>query len=141
MMNKFFLGSAPIQNENIIGKSSLKPVPTKRRALGDITNSVREEEPKDFLKKVPMQEEVAEEDDRVYMNRPCDDIDSRDNDNPLLVTDYVNDMYENFSQLEKEFCVNHKYMDQHDAINEKMRAILIDWLVSFYLQIYCEFPS
>lgn len=130
MMNKFFLGSAPIQNENIIGKPSLKPAPTKRRVLGDITNAAREEEPRDFLKKVSMQEVVVENNDRVYMNRPCDDIDSRDNDNPLLVTDYVNDMYDNFSELEKEFSVSQKYMDKHESINEKMRAILIDWLVS-----------
>ena len=68
--------------------------------------------------------------DRPYMDRPSDDIDARDSDNPLLCTEYVNRMYENFSVLERETAVNPIYMTKQPFITEKMRAILCDWLVS-----------
>ena len=68
--------------------------------------------------------------DRPYMDRPSDDIDARDVDNPLLCTEYVNQMYDNFSIMEKETAVSPTYMSKQTFINEKMRAILCDWLVS-----------
>lgn len=69
-------------------------------------------------------------DERLYMDRPSDDIDARDVDNPLLCTDYVNQMYDNFSLMEQEYALSPDYMSKQSFINEKMRAILCDWLVS-----------
>lgn len=74
---------------------------------------------------------------RPYMQRPSDNIDARDAGNPLLVTEFVDQMYDNFRAAELEFLVNPNYMNQQPNINDKMRAILVDWLVSniFFLQI------
>jgi hypothetical protein len=90
--------------------------------------------------------------DRLYMQRDVDDIDSRDQGNPLLVTTYVNDMYDHFQALEKDFRVSPMYMSGQELINEKMRAILVDWLVphivssthpvaSSHLFICCQFTG
>lgn len=138
MMNKFsFLTSNTSYPENG-SKLSSKPGGVKRRALGDITNNASEEEPKDTLtKKIQVVDDFAHTNDehnltsesRPYMLRPCDEIDARDNDNPLLVTCYVNEIYEHFSNLEKEFMVNPNYMTKQEFINDKMRSILVDWLV------------
>ena len=73
-------------------------------------------------------------DPRVYMQRDIDDIDSRDNGNPLLCCTYVNDMYVFFAAAEKEMMINPKYMEAHQHINEKMRCILVDWLVEVHLK-------
>ncbi len=137
--NKYY-NNAPLNNENV-AKPSTKPVTARRRALGDITNNYAEEGQHEIVAKRPQmvhhtQDPINDDNatvmsDRSYMQRPCDDIDSRDADNPLLVTCYVNEMYDNFNQLEQEFRVNHNYMaTRQEAINEKMRSILIDWLVS-----------
>jgi len=67
--------------------------------------------------------------ERPYMDRPSDDIDARDVDNPLLCTEYVNQMYDNFSVMERDIALNANYMSKQSFINEKMRAILCDWLV------------
>jgi hypothetical protein len=67
--------------------------------------------------------------ERPYMQRPVDDIDSRDAGNPLLVSSYVNDMYKHFSIVERQYVVNPDYMKKQGYINEKMRCILVDWLV------------
>ena len=73
------------------------------------------------------------DDTRPYMRRDSDNIDSRDVDNPLLCTEVVNDMYDNFRRIEMEVKVNPNYMNDQTHINEKMRAILIDWLVNEYI--------
>lgn len=125
-----------------VDKASSKPVMSKRRALGDITNAVADDDSKVAQNKKPLvykasipEIHVAEMkqdmEDRAYMQRPVDDIDGRDSDNPLLATAYVNEMYEHFGELEKEFMVKFNYMSKQDFVNEKMRCILADWLVSF----------
>jgi hypothetical protein len=107
-----------------------------RTALGDITNSI----PEDLKESQPNKKTLfsnqgtllgvnPHEASRMYMQRACDDIDERDSENPLLVTEYVNEMYEHFSEVEKEFMVSHTYMSRQEFVNEKMRAILVDWLV------------
>lgn len=113
---------------------------SKRRALGDITNAVSEESKENASKKptshaahvleIKMKVENIVPDERDYMRRDSDDIDSRDKGNPLLATCYVNEMYHNFGVLENQFSVNSSYMSTQTHINEKMRSILVDWLVS-----------
>ena len=63
-----------------------------------------------------------------FRGREADDIDVRDSNNPLMATNYVEDIYENMRQKEKD-AVSPTYMQRQPHINEKMRAILIDWLV------------
>lgn len=132
-----------IQDES---KSSFRAT-TKRRALGDITNAVKTEDPKDKVSKksvfaptvsvsqsqdldenqnAPM---IEDDEERVYMQRPSDDIDARDAENPLLCTEYVDEMYDNFRASEQKYMISPTYMTQQPHVNEKMRAILIDWLV------------
>lgn len=122
-----------------VDKASAKPVMSKRRALGDITNAVADDDSKAIAQnkkplvfKGPANDVYmaeSKEDDRTYMQRPVDDIDGRDVDNPLLVTTYVNEMYDHFCDMEKKFKVNSNYMSKQDFVNEKMRCILADWLV------------
>lgn len=72
---------------------------------------------------------VAPAVDRSYMAREIDDIDSRDHGNPLLSTGIVNELYAHFRELERQYAVPAGYMAGQEAINEKMRCILVDWLV------------
>lgn len=55
------------------------------------------------------------------------DIDADDDDNPQLVSEYVNDIYAYLRELEKSYNVKHNYLHGQE-ITGKMRAILIDWL-------------
>jgi hypothetical protein len=112
----------------------------KRRALGDITNAFTNgDESKDNAAKKPtshlahvpdIQIKVVDTvSDRDYMRRESDDIDARDANNPLLATCYVNEMYNHFGVLEKKYSVSPSYMSNQSNVNERMRAILVDWLV------------
>lgn len=128
-----------------------------RRALGDITNSFgggadgREANKKPTLSApssavYPNVEEnmtarsamtIAAEDtsDRPYMKRESDNIDARDGNNPLLCTTYVNEMYAIYSAQERDMRVSASYMSGQQHVNERMRTILVDWLVSVCFRI------
>jgi len=79
-----------------------------RRALGDITNATSAEGPSGVKKAATgdgiIQQATSSDlsmEDRPYMRRPADDIDERDAENPLLCTEVVNQMYDNFGEAEK----------------------------------------
>ncbi|XWS29131.1 hypothetical protein CRYUN_Cryun24cG0002100 [Craigia yunnanensis] len=74
------------------------------------------------------------------------DIDGCDAKNPLAVVDYVEDLYAFYREIENFSCVSPNYMVQQSDINEKMRAILIDWLIEerlmlSTLQFNMSFPT
>jgi len=60
-----------------------------------------------------------------------EDIDVHDMDDPQAVTEYVNEIYEHMMAKEKD-SVDPNYMNNQSEINEKMRAILVDWLVEVH---------
>eukprot|EP00884_Botryococcus_braunii_P000828 jgi/Botrbrau1/10746/Bobra.180_2s0013.1 len=61
-----------------------------------------------------------------------DDIDSADKDNPFAASDYVVDIFSYYSRIEPKTRANANYMASQSDINEKMRAILVDWLVEVH---------
>jgi hypothetical protein len=63
-----------------------------------------------------------------------DDIDARDAEDPLCATAFVQDMYEYFRVKEISSSVPPTYMDAQPHINERMRSILVDWLVEVHLK-------
>ncbi|XP_052202281.1 G2/mitotic-specific cyclin-2 isoform X2 [Diospyros lotus] len=83
-------------------------------------------------------EAMLEEIDRMEVEmeeateEPIMDIDSRDKQNPLAVVDYIDDLYAYYKKMENSSCVSLNYMGQQFDINERMRAILIDWLIEVH---------
>ena len=54
--------------------------------------------------------------------------------NPQLVTEYLQDIYETLRLNEDSNAPKYGYMKDQTDINEKMRAILIDWLVDVHFK-------
>ncbi|ESQ40536.1 hypothetical protein EUTSA_v10013556mg [Eutrema salsugineum] len=61
------------------------------------------------------------------------DIDESDKDNHLAAVEYVDDMYSFYKEVEKE-SQPQMYMHIQTDMNEKMRAILIDWLLEVHIK-------
>ncbi|XP_076899276.1 G2/mitotic-specific cyclin S13-7-like [Bidens hawaiensis] len=59
------------------------------------------------------------------------DIDAEDVNNELAVVEYVEDIYKFYKSVEDETKV-HDYKHSQPEINDKMRAILIDWLIEVH---------
>lgn len=62
------------------------------------------------------------------------DIDVADHNNPLAVTQYINDIYAFYHRAETRYHPRADYMTSQKDINDKMRAILVDWLVEVHLK-------
>ncbi|TXG58791.1 hypothetical protein EZV62_016620 [Acer yangbiense] len=72
----------------------------------------------------------------VLVNKPKEkiiDIDAADANNDLFGVEYVYDIYKFYKLVENE-SRPHNYMHSHIEINEKMRAILVDWLIDVHLK-------
>uniref|UniRef100_A0A453TBE0 Cyclin N-terminal domain-containing protein n=2 Tax=Aegilops tauschii subsp. strangulata TaxID=200361 RepID=A0A453TBE0_AEGTS len=72
------------------------------------------------LKEIDMEDTEEEE---------MPDIDSCDVGNSLAVVEYVDEIYSFYRRTEELSCVSPTYMAHQSDINEKMRGILIDWLI------------
>ncbi|CAJ2645403.1 unnamed protein product [Trifolium pratense] len=66
-------------------------------------------------------------------NKPKEivDIDAGDANNELFAVEYLEDIYKFYKIVENENRP-HDYMNSQPEINEKMRAILTDWLVDLH---------
>ncbi|KAF8112664.1 hypothetical protein N665_0062s0017 [Sinapis alba] len=84
---------------------------------------------KPYIEADPM-EEVEMED--VIVEEPILDIDVLDAKNSLAAVEYVQDLYAFHREMERFSCVPVDYMMQQIDLNEKMRAILIDWLIEVH---------
>ncbi|KAF8410309.1 hypothetical protein HHK36_002835 [Tetracentron sinense] len=82
-----------------------------------------------MLDEICQMEEVEMED---IMVEPIIDIDIGDTKNPLAVVEYIEDIYAYYKKTESLSSVSPNYMAQKIDINEKMRAILIDWLIEVH---------
>jgi len=61
-----------------------------------------------------------------------EDIDVIDHDDPQAVVEYVNDIYSFMMDKEKVNKLGPNFLANQNEVNEKMRAILVDWLVEVH---------
>jgi len=75
-------------------------------------------------------EEVAP----AAIKEPVDKVDLADVGNAQSVIPYLNDIHRHYREAEGINLASANYMSKQTDINEKMRAILIDWLVEVHLK-------
>ena len=68
-------------------------------------------------------------------------IDQMEARNPQACTEYVREMYHNYRKAEGVRAPNPNYMSKQTDISEKMRGILLDWLVEVHLKFKFEMPT
>ena len=60
------------------------------------------------------------------------DLDAEDVDDPLMVSEYVTEIFEYLSELEVATQPHADYMDHQEDLEWKMRGILVDWLIEVH---------
>lgn len=60
------------------------------------------------------------------------DLDTEDLDDPLMVAEYVHEIFDYMKQLEISTMPNPNYMDNQTELEWKMRGILVDWLLEVH---------
>lgn len=65
-----------------------------------------------------------------------DDIDAMDKLNPLLVSEYVTEIYQYLQRVEKRYKVRENFLESHSEITSRMRSVLIDWINEVHFQFH-----
>ncbi|KAG8654508.1 cyclin-B2-4 isoform X2 [Manihot esculenta] len=99
------------------------------KSTGDFSLPMFVQHTEAMLEEIDRMDEVQMED---VVEEPVVDIDSCDKNNPLAVVEYIDDLYNFYMKAEKSSCVSPSYMEQQCDINERMRGILIDWLIEVH---------
>jgi G2/mitotic-specific cyclin 1/2 len=61
-----------------------------------------------------------------------EDLDAEDVEDPLMVAEYVVEIFEYLKELEIQTMANPTYMDNQSELEWKMRGILVDWLLEVH---------
>jgi len=122
------------------GKAAVSNM-AERKVLGDITD-------KQNLANLPpskvMEKEIYSTNDEIecmdtnddangFLPVGVQDIDSKDVDNPQLCAEYVTETFAYLKGLERKALVPKDHL-QGQQTNDKMRAVLVDWLVEVQVQ-------
>ncbi|KAK3989189.1 cyclin-like protein [Cladorrhinum sp. PSN332] len=78
---------------------------------------------------------VAEPVEQIYPPN-VKNLDEEDLDDPLMVAEYANDIFEYLRDLECNSVPNPQYMSHQDDLEWKTRGILIDWLVEVHTRFH-----
>ncbi|KAG2445429.1 hypothetical protein HXX76_000050 [Chlamydomonas incerta] len=115
--------------------AALRPAQLVPRTRSQVANAQRVQGPSmSSLLSQRSEAFVGSQSVRAPPPSPLPDIDSGDRLNPLMAADYVNDIYYFYKRVEPKYKVPSDYMTKQTDINDKMRAILIDWLVEVHLK-------
>jgi G2/mitotic-specific cyclin 1/2 len=83
------------------------------------------------LETIKSQVNIYEEEEPVH-DEEVPDLDKEDADDPLMVSEYVVEIFEYLKQLEITTMANPDYMDNQTELEWKMRGILVDWLLEVH---------
>ncbi|KAF4998853.1 hypothetical protein FDECE_11696 [Fusarium decemcellulare] len=64
------------------------------------------------------------------------DLDSEDLEDPLMVAEYANEIFEYLRDLECKSIPNPDYMSHQDDLEWKTRGILVDWLIEVHTRFH-----
>lgn len=91
-------------------------------------------EVKETVKIEDVEEPVA--DVKQAFKNAVDDLDAEDMEDPLMVAEYVIEIFEYLKSLEDKAMPNPDYMDYQDDLEWKMRGILVDWLIEVHTRFH-----
>ncbi|KAF5098041.1 hypothetical protein DV451_003553 [Geotrichum candidum] len=107
----------------------------KRRAEDDEEND--ENEPP--VKTTATSKDTVEKDVHVAKRSRTvlwDDLDTEDLDDPLMVAEYADDIFDYLYELEPKYMPNPNYMDDQNELEWHQRGVLLDWLVEVHAKLH-----
>jgi hypothetical protein len=100
--------------------------------------AVQKTESKTTTSKTLTSKDLALDDDELdhktleELSKEAKDLDEEDLDDPLMVAEYVHEIFAYMKKLEISTLPNPDYMDNQDELEWKMRGILVDWLLEVH---------
>jgi len=128
--------------------------PAKKRNSGSTASqkSIQEDTPASGTeppkKAVPKNEEKTKEevilnnlttpaaDVKQAFQEAVADLDAEDHDDPLMVAEYVVEIFEYLQNLEQKTMPNPDYMDHQEHLEWHLRGVLVDWLIEVHTRFH-----
>jgi G2/mitotic-specific cyclin 1/2 len=129
-------------------------LPSKKRKDGSTSSnpaSIKEETPAEdeqpSRKRLHLESKVKEDivehdllEPQASVKKPFEDgvqdLDQEDMDDPLMVAEYVVEIFDYLKKLEVATLPNADYMDHQEDLEWKMRGILVDWLIEVHTRFH-----
>ncbi|KAF6838433.1 G2/mitotic-specific cyclin-B [Colletotrichum musicola] len=135
---------APGSGVKVSRESKRKAAPAK---VAPKEQPVAEDEPKrKKAHRQPKEEPLATKDPNAAESAPISDsnpyppgvnnLDEEDLDDPLMVAEYANEIFEYLRDLECNSIPNPNYMEHQDDLEWKTRGILVDWLIEVHTRFH-----
>lgn len=124
-------------DENTFNRQKKELGESKRTAFGDLTNFEQQQQGKGKAGQEPpakVRHNMMPPPDNKEWVKDLAACDQRDVEKPEMCAEYSEDIYAHLRSTEKNYMVPKDYMKDQRDINEKMRSILIDWLVEVHLK-------
>ena len=107
--------------------------PPKKVVTTKIEERVTVETKEEVIVDPPKEE--ASEVKNAFMEAVAD-LDAEDYDDPLMVAEYVVEIFEYLKELEKATMPNPDYMDHQDNLEWHLRGVLVDWLIEVHTRFH-----
>ncbi|KAJ3592999.1 hypothetical protein NHX12_005337 [Muraenolepis orangiensis] len=123
---------AVITKNTLLSKCSTKQVlnqKAKQKVVGEVVPEAPLPSVPEESADISMEEDLCQAFSDSFLT--VEDIDYQDGDMPQLCAEYVKDIYAYLMTLEQTQNVRPKYLQGYE-INEKMRGLLIDWLIQVH---------
>lgn len=73
---------------------------------------------------------------KLCTKQPWEELDAEDIDDPLMVAEYSNDIFDYLYELELKYMPNPKYILDQEDLSWGKRALLMDWLVEVHTKLH-----
>lgn len=113
---------------NIDGATPLEDEEPARKKLHTEQSWKVEEEKENHVAQAAAEVKAAKQE----LEEAVLDLDAEDIDDPLMVAEYVHEIFDYLKELEVATLPNAKYMDDQKDLEWKMRGILVDWLIEVH---------
>lgn len=120
--------------QSTIGETPVSEIePSKKTFAVEIQKRV-EVEVKEVVKVADVEEAVL--DVKQAFSEAVRDLDLEDAEDPLMVAEYVVEIFDYLKVLEEVTMPNAHYMEHQDDLEWKMRGILVDWLIEVHTRFH-----
>lgn len=107
--------------------------PQKKAAVIQVEEQVKVETKKAVVVEEPYQEEAEM---KQKFADGVQDLDAEDYDDPLMVAEYVGEIFEYLKVLEEATMPNPDYMAHQDHLEWHLRGVLVDWLIEVHARFH-----
>jgi hypothetical protein len=113
--------------------------PSRKKIHIEVKKEVKVEVAKHESVEPEVEPELEVEDEKSTKDKfaaGVEDLDKEDMDDPLMVAEYVVEIFDYLKKLEIATLPNADYMEHQEDLEWKMRGILVDWLIEVHTRFH-----